>query len=97
MDGDARVLRVLGDSADALGRLIALAATFTLQDVAIVAGEGIGLLAVAEERVRSTIAALQHPGSTPLQLFVDRTGFSAWARGAAAVAIQSAVSRLTLR
>ena len=30
----------------------------------------------------------------PVEILVDRAGFGAWARGAAAVAIQAAVARL---
>ena len=61
-----------------------------------VAGEGIGLFSVAEDRVRATIAAHRDPRAEPVGLYVDESGFSAWARGAATIAIQDAVERIRL-
>ena len=78
------------------GRFIALAANLTLQPAAVLAGEGIGLFAVAEERVRAAIAADRDPRADPIDLYVDDSGFTAWARGAAAVAIQASLDRLRL-
>ena len=49
----------------------------------MLAGEGIGLFAVAEDRVRAAIAADRDPRAEPIELYVDDSGFSAWARGAA--------------
>ena len=62
----------------------------------MLAGEGIGLFAVAEERVRAAIAADRDPRAEPVGLYVDDSGFSAWARGAATIAIQDAVDRIDL-
>jgi hypothetical protein len=62
----------------------------------VLAGEGIGLFAVAEERVRAAIAADRDPRAEPVRLYVDESGFSAWARGAATIAIQDAVERIRL-
>ena len=86
---------VVDASAAALGRFIALAANLTLQPSVVLAGDGIGLFAVAEERVREAIAAERDPRAEPVELYVDESGFTAWARGAAAVAIQAAVDRIT--
>ena len=93
-DGEPAVRTVVDAAADALGRFVALAANLTLQPVTVLAGEGIGLLAVAEARVRAAIAADRDPRADAIELHVDDSGFTAWARGAAAVAIQAAVDRL---
>lgn len=95
--GDEPAARTVVDAAaDALGRFVALAANLTLQPAAVLAGEGMGLFSVAEERVRAAIDADRDPRADPIELYVDDTGFTAWARGAAAVAIQAAFDRLRL-
>ncbi|MDF2575126.1 MAG: MarR family transcriptional regulator [Agromyces sp.] len=94
--GEPAAAAVVDAAADALGRLIALAANLTFQTAAVLAGEGIGLFEIAEDRVRAAIAAGRDPRAEPVRLYVDDSGFTAWARGAAAVAIQAAVDRLRL-
>ncbi|WP_243075516.1 ROK family transcriptional regulator [Microbacterium sp. SS28] len=85
---------VVDAAAVALGRFVALAANMTLQPATVLAGEGIGLFAVAEDQVRAAIAADRDPRADPIELYVDDSGFTAWARGAAAIAIQAAVERI---
>ncbi|WP_315094959.1 ROK family transcriptional regulator [uncultured Cellulomonas sp.] len=94
--GDPAATTVVDEAAAALGRLVAMAANLTLQPAAVLAGEGIGLFSLAEDRVRAAIAADRDPRAEPVQLFVDESGFSAWARGAATIAIQDAVDRIDL-
>jgi len=94
--GEPAAVAVIDAAADALGRFIALAANLTFQSAAVLAGEGIGLFAIAEDRVRAAISAGRDPRAEPVRLYVDDSGFTAWARGAAAVAIQAAVDRLRL-
>lgn len=96
VSGDPAAAAVVDAAAVALGRFVALAANLTFQPAAVLAGEGIGLFTIAQERVRAAIAAHRDPRSEPVNLFVDDSGFTAWARGAAAVAIQAAVDRLRL-
>lgn len=93
---DPAARQIVDAAADALGRFVALAANLTLQPATVLAGEGMGLFSVAEERVRAAIAADRDPRADPIELYLDDTGFTAWARGAAAVAIQAAVDRLQL-
>lgn len=85
---------VVDAAADALGRFVALAANLTMQPAVVLAGEGMGLFSLAEDRIRAAIAADRDPRADPVRLFVDDTGFLAWARGAAAVAIQAAVDSI---
>lgn len=94
--GDPAATTVVDEAAAALGRLVAMAVNLTLQPAAVLAGEGIGLFSLAEERVRAAIAADRDARAEPVRLYVDDSGFSAWARGAATVAIQDAVDRIDL-
>ncbi|PVU83061.1 MarR family transcriptional regulator [Cellulomonas sp. WB94] len=93
---DPAATAVVHAAADALGLLVALATNLTMQPAAVLAGEGIALFGIAEDRVRSAIAAHRDPRADDVNLYVDESGFTAWARGAAAVAIQDAVDRLQL-
>ncbi|WP_322411262.1 ROK family transcriptional regulator [Microbacterium invictum] len=95
--GDETVVPIVSALAEALGNLLALVAGLTQQSVVVLAGEGIDLAAAAEERVRAAITAARDPRADPVTLHVDDGGFTAWARGAAAVAIQAAVDRIDLR
>ncbi|MEV4736846.1 MULTISPECIES: ROK family transcriptional regulator [unclassified Microbacterium] len=92
--GDPAASAIVGASARALGRLIALAANLTLHADIVLAGEGMRLFTVAEDEVRSAIAEGRDPRASAVRLHVDEGGFTAWARGAAAVAIQDAFDRL---
>ncbi|GAB6856215.1 ROK family protein [Microbacterium xylanilyticum] len=82
---------VVDAAAEALGRLIALSANLTMYPDVVLAGEGIRLFAVAEDRIRAAIAAGRDPRATSVALHVDDSGFAAWARGAAAVAVRDVV------
>ncbi|GAA2980349.1 ROK family transcriptional regulator [Microbacterium terrae] len=94
--GDPAARSIVDAASDALGRLIALAADFTLQPTVVLAGDGIELFGVNEERVKAAALSDRDPLADPLSIHVDRSGFTAWARGAAAIAIQAALRRLNL-
>jgi predicted NBD/HSP70 family sugar kinase len=93
--GDPAATAVATAAGAALGRFIALAANLTMQPASVLAGDGIGLFAVAEPSIRAAIATDRDPLADPIELYVDEAGFDAWARGAAAVAIQASVANLT--
>lgn len=93
--GDPVASAVVDSAARSLGRLIALAANLTMQPTVVLAGDGIALWAIAEDAIRRAAAADRDSLALPVEIIVDDTTFSAWARGAAAVAIQESVSRLT--
>ncbi|MDO5737450.1 MAG: ROK family protein, partial [Propionibacteriaceae bacterium] len=88
---------VIDASGQALGRLIALAANLSLQSHMILAGEGMALFELVGETVSDTILQHRDPLASAVTLHVDDSGFGAWARGAAVVAIQSSLRRLDLR
>lgn len=94
--GDPAAQKVTAAAADALGRFIALAANLTMQPAVVLAGDGIGLYSLEEERVRAAIKADRDARADPVAIYVDDSSFTAWARGAAAVAIQAAVASLSL-
>lgn len=92
--GDPAAAAVVDAAARGLGRMIALAANLTMQPTVVLAGDGIGLWAIAAPQIRAAAAADRDPLAESVEIVVDDASFSAWARGAAAVAIQSAVARL---
>lgn len=93
--GEPAARTVVDAAGDALGRLIALAANLTLQSSVVLAGEGIELYGLVADRVTSAVAAERDPHAEPVRIHVDRSGFRAWARGAAAVAIQTSIARIS--
>jgi predicted NBD/HSP70 family sugar kinase len=94
--GEPAALAVLQASGRALGRLIALITNLAMVDTVVLSGEGMGLWSVVSEEIIGTARAGRDPEATPLQISVDEGGTSSWARGAAAVAIQHTLARLTL-
>ncbi|PSL37393.1 putative NBD/HSP70 family sugar kinase [Labedella gwakjiensis] len=90
-DGDPEARAVVGASGVALGRLLALVANLTSVNDIVVSGEGIGLLDVVGDVVRSALDRDRDPLAAPVDLIADVSGFDEWARGAAASAIQSIV------
>lgn len=94
--GDPVAKTVVDPAGRALGAFIGLAANLTLQNDVVLAGEGVGLYAVAQQAVTAAIESARGPQTRPVRIHVDSTGFSGWARGAAAVAIQRAVDELPL-
>lgn len=93
-DGDPAAAAIVDASARALGRFIALAANLTLYSDVVLGGEGMRLFAVAEQVVRDAVKQGRDARASEVRLHVDDSGFPAWARGAAAVAIQDAFDRL---
>ena len=80
--------RVIDEAARALGVLVAQISNFAMPQKILLAGEGVGLMDVAGDTVRRTIAAQRHPMATPVVLETKVSDFHDWARGAAVLAIQ---------
>ena len=72
-----------------LGRLLAAITNIALVSTVVLAGEGVGLVESLGPELDAAIAADRDPEGSPVDLVVDDSGFVPWARGAAAVAIQS--------
>jgi predicted NBD/HSP70 family sugar kinase len=92
--GEPAARTVVDAAGEALGRFIALAANLTLQPFVVLAGEGMAIYDLVTDLVVDTIRAHRDPHAEPVVIQVDSSGFHAWARGAAAVAIQSAMRRI---
>ena len=88
-EGNAVARQVVETSARALGRLIAASANLAMVDIVVLSGEGIGLVEVAEDVVRAAIESDRDPDALPVQIRRTDADFTSWARGAAAVAIES--------
>lgn len=85
---------IVESAAIALGHLIALSANLSMHHTVVLSGEGIGLWTVAEPIVRRAARSQRDPEAAPLNIIVDAQTFDVWARGAAAIAIERAVTRL---
>lgn len=92
--GDPAASAVVDAAARGLGRMIALAANLTMQPTVVLAGDGIGLWDVAAAQIREAATSDRDPLAQPIEIVVEDATFSAWARGAAAVAIQAALVRV---
>lgn len=93
-NGDPAARTIIDDAADALGTFFALAANLTLQSSIVFAGEGVGLYLQNRDRVMERLSELRSSSAQPVTIHVDESGFEAWARGAATIAIQSALHQL---
>ena len=68
--------------------MVAQITNFVMPQKILLAGEGVGLMDVAGDTVRETIAAHRHPTAGPVPLETKVSDFHDWARGAAVLAIQ---------
>lgn len=90
-DGDPVATAVVTASGRALGRLLAAVANFTLVQKIVLTGEGVRLAEVARSAVDEGIHADRAQRAVPLDVDVQHSDFTHWARGAAATAIQTYV------
>lgn len=91
IEGDPAATRVVDEAARALGRMLALAANFTMPEKIVVCGEGIRLLEITRATVEATLTAERDPRAAPVPLELRPGSFTQWARGAAVIAIQTYV------
>ncbi|MFC9430276.1 ROK family protein [Streptomyces sp. NPDC056987] len=86
--GDPLAARVIDEAARALGTVVAQIANFAMPEKILLAGEGVGLVEVANPAIDEAIAANRHPLAEPVALETKISDFNDWARGAAVLAIQ---------
>jgi len=91
VDGDPAATRIVADSGRALGRLIALAANFTMPERVVIGGEGVRLVDVARAEIDEALAEDRDPQASRMPIVVLPGSFTQWARGAAVIAIQTYV------
>ena len=89
--GEPLARRVVDDSAEALGTLVAAIANLTMPEKVILSGEGIRLAVVGRDALLAGLRAHRSPYASELDLDVQPTGFTEWARGAAVTAIRTFV------
>ena len=89
--GNAAARAVVDSAGRALGHLVAAVSNIAMVSTVVLAGEGIALLDVIDPVFSAALAADRDPDASPLELLVDATGFTSWAQGAAAVAIQDSI------
>ncbi|MFE6894018.1 ROK family protein [Streptomyces sp. NPDC057694] len=87
--GDPVAARAVGESAAALGRLTAAVGNMTLTERVVLSGDGVRLADVGRPSFDAALRRDRSPYASPLDVVVRRTGFTDWARGAAATAIQT--------
>lgn len=92
--GDAYATSLMQRAGWSFGKLISLIAAVALVDTFVLAGEAIDLVREAQDEVWRSINSDRNNHFMPLNLLFDEGSFTAWARGAAAVAIQSSFERL---
>lgn len=80
---------VVGSAVRSLGRLIAAITNIALVSTVVLAGEGVGLGEGRSTDLDAAIASYRDTDGGAVRLVVDDSGLVPWARGAAAVAIQS--------
>lgn len=90
--GNAPAKRVLRDACYALGVLVANVANMIGPDRIVLSGEGVEMCEIAPDSLKEGISSHIHWSASPFTLDVQPFAFSEWARGAAAVAVQSLVS-----
>jgi predicted NBD/HSP70 family sugar kinase len=94
--GDPVAVQVVGTAGRSLGRMIAAVANLTMVGTVVLSGEGVGLVdvPVAATELRAGIAADRDPDASEVRVLTGAADFGAWARGAAAVAVQARIGAL---
>ena len=94
--GDPVAVRVVGTAGRSLGRMVAAVANLTMVGTVVLSGEGVGLVdvPVALSEMRAGIAADRDPDASEVRVVAGDADFGAWARGAAAVAVQARIGAL---
>jgi predicted NBD/HSP70 family sugar kinase len=87
--GEAAAVNVFTEACFALGVLAASVINLIGPDRIILSGEGIGMYEVAPEATSRGLLENLHWDVSPYEIIVEPFAFTEWARGAAAVAIQS--------
>lgn len=89
--GDGDAVSLCASYARRLGRLLGMAAAFTLPEVVVVAGERAAIATLFEDEVQQGIAAVRRASATPLDVVVREHDRAEWATGAAALALRARV------
>lgn len=89
--GDAGAVALCASYARRLGRLLGMAAAFTLPEVVVVAGERAAIATLFEDEVQQGVAAVRRASASPLDVVVREHDRAEWATGAATLALRARV------
>ncbi|WP_136313418.1 ROK family transcriptional regulator [Actinomyces procaprae] len=89
--GDGDAVSLCASYARRLGRLLGMAAAFTLPEVVVVAGERAAIATLFEDEVQQGIAAVRRASASPLDVVVREHDRAEWATGAATLALRARV------
>lgn len=89
--GDADAVTLCASFARRLGRLLGIAAAFTLPEVVVVAGERAEIATLFEDEVQEGIAEVRRASATPIEVVVREHDRADWASGAATLALHARV------
>lgn len=95
-DGEPTAREITDRAGRALGRLLGYVTNLAMVDAVVLAGEGIALWDLVSDVALRQLAEDRDPAASPVEIAVDDSGFTAWARGAAALAISTALDTLVL-
>lgn len=82
---------VIDGAGKGLGYVIAAIANLTMPELVVLGGEGVRLVQVAGQAVRSGIAERRHPAASEINLLTTAGDDVEWCRGAAVLALQAHV------
>lgn len=94
--GNAVAAAVTTAAGRALGRMMVMIANIAMVDTIVLTGDGLALWDVVRDVATAAMREDRDPEASDVIVHVDTSGFDSWARGAAAIAIQTAVERLRL-
>jgi predicted NBD/HSP70 family sugar kinase len=86
--GNRIAVRVLSDAARALGTVIGAVAALTAPAKVLISGEGVDMVPLVFDEIRSAAAEIQHWTVAEVPIEVAQFTFTEWARGAAVVALK---------
>ncbi|WP_257210303.1 ROK family protein [Actinomyces ruminis] len=89
--GDTDAVALCASYARRLGRLLGMAAAFTLPEVVVIAGERAAIATLFEDEVQQGVAAVRRASATPLDVVVREHDRAEWATGAATLALRARV------
>lgn len=95
--GEPNAAAVVDRAVRSLGFLASLVANLGLVDTIVLGGEGLAWVRERIDDVKEALVDNRDPASRPVTLLIDDSDFVAWARGAAAVAIQASFDRTVLQ
>ncbi len=89
--GEPAAKRVTDDAGRGLGKLLSAVGNLTMPELTIIGGEGVRLVAVAEDAILEGLAEFRDPRASEMKIVTTSGDNTEWCRGAAVIAIQTYV------